>query len=100
VRESNRTLRRAAGRPRELVAGRLPDGSANAEVMPDGAIVAKLGWWRAVEGQLSVEGERLDASAPPLRADIPLGTGPPAFSQPNSPSRHQAAGKSSAALGT
>jgi hypothetical protein len=62
-----------------LVAGRLPDGSSYAETRPDGSIVAKLGWWRAVEGQLTIEGERLDASAPPLRADVPDGYGPTGF---------------------
>jgi hypothetical protein len=34
---------------------------------------------RAVEGQLSIDGERLDASAPPLRADVPAGYGPSGF---------------------
>jgi hypothetical protein len=63
----------------KLVAGRLPDGGSYAEVKPDGSIRAKLGWWRAVEGRLTIDGVRLDASAPPLRADIPLGYGPTGF---------------------
>jgi hypothetical protein len=35
----------------------------------------KFGWERGVRGQLTIEGRRLDASAPPLRADIPRGYG-------------------------
>jgi hypothetical protein len=62
-----------------LVAGELPDGSAWAEIAPDGSITAKLGWFRALEGRLSIRGERLDASAPPLRADVPDGYGPSGF---------------------
>jgi hypothetical protein len=62
-----------------LVARRFPDGSRYAEIGPDGSIVAKLGWWRGVEGELRIEGERLDASAPPLRADVPDGYGPTGF---------------------
>jgi hypothetical protein len=64
-----------------LVAGILPDGSANAEIERDGSISAKLGWWRAVEGRLSIEGERLDGPAPPLSAHVPDGY-PPAGFQP------------------
>jgi hypothetical protein len=63
----------------KLVAGRLPDGGSNAEAKPDGSIRAKLGWWRAVEGRLSIDGVRLHDSAPPLRAFIPLGYGPTGF---------------------
>jgi hypothetical protein len=62
-----------------LVAGDLPDGSRYAEIKPDGSIEAKLGWWREVEGRLTIEGERLDARAAPLRADIPAGYGPSGF---------------------
>jgi hypothetical protein len=63
----------------KLAAGPLPDGGSYAEIKPDGSIRAKLGWWRAVEGQLSIQGARLDASAPPLRADIPAGYGSSGF---------------------
>jgi hypothetical protein len=62
-----------------LLAGRLPDGGYYAEVSLDGSIEAKLGWWRGEEGALRVEGERLDASAPPLLASIPAGYGPTGF---------------------
>jgi len=62
-----------------LVAGTLPDGSAWAEINADGSIYAKLGWWRGVQVRLSIEGERLDAPAPPLRAHVPEGYGPSGF---------------------
>jgi hypothetical protein len=64
------------GRP---PAGPLPDGASYAEIQPDGSIVAKLGWWHEAEGPLTVEGERLDRSAPPLRSDVPAGYGPTGF---------------------
>jgi hypothetical protein len=63
----------------ELVSGPLADGSSYADTQPDGSIRAKLGWFRGVEGQLRIEGQRLDGSAPPLRADIPAGYGPSGF---------------------
>jgi hypothetical protein len=62
-----------------LVAGKLPDGGSYADVKPDGSIVAKLGWWRGVEGELEITGERTDADEPPLRADVPDGYGPTGF---------------------
>jgi hypothetical protein len=62
-----------------LVAGRLPDGSYQAEINPDGSITAKVGWWRAVEGRLRVRGKRLDRRSRRLRADIPDGYPPTGF---------------------
>jgi hypothetical protein len=62
-----------------LVADPLPDGSSYADIEPDGSVVAKLGWWRVAKGRLGVEGERLDAAAPPLRADVPAGHGSTGF---------------------
>jgi hypothetical protein len=44
-------------------------------VTPAGALGMKFGWRRGVRGQLSIEGRRLDATAPPLRASIPKGYG-------------------------
>jgi hypothetical protein len=35
----------------------------------------KFGWWRKVSGRLSITGRRLDAAAPPARADVPSGYG-------------------------
>jgi hypothetical protein len=75
----NRSLAVALWPNGELIAGRLADGSAYAEIKPDGSIVAKLGWWRGVEGRLAIQGERVDAAAPPLRAHIPGGYGPAGF---------------------
>jgi len=62
-----------------IVAGRLPDGSYQAEINPDGSITAKVGWWRAVEGRLRVRGKRLNGRALRLRADIPDGYPPTGF---------------------
>ena len=41
----------------------------------DGSIRMKVGWWRGVSGRLSIQGRRLDASAPPLRAEVSDGYG-------------------------
>jgi hypothetical protein len=40
-------------------------------VLPDGALSMKFGWQLGVRGMLTIDGRRLDASAPPLRANIP-----------------------------
>lgn len=42
-------------------------------VLPDGSLQMKFPWWRGVPGPLRIEGRRLDAPAPPLRARIPAG---------------------------
>jgi hypothetical protein len=39
----------------------------------------KFLWWRGVRGKLTIQGQRLDAPAPPLRADIPGGYGDTGF---------------------
>jgi hypothetical protein len=39
----------------------------------------KVGWWRATRGRLAIEGRRLDAPAPRLRATIPDGYGETGF---------------------
>jgi hypothetical protein len=54
-------------------------GQTWGQVMPDGSIWAKVGWWRAVPGRLHIAGERLDAKAPPLTASIPAGYGSTGF---------------------
>jgi LysM repeat protein len=46
---------------------------------PDGSLGMKWGWWRAVNGPLTIEGRRLDATSEPLRADIPDGYGDTGF---------------------
>lgn len=44
-------------------------------VLPDGSLSMKFGWWRGTRGKLTIDGKRLDAPAPPLRAWIPEGYG-------------------------
>jgi hypothetical protein len=44
-----------------------------------GEIGRKFMWWRTIEGQLTVSGRRLDAPAPPLRAEVPAGYGSTGF---------------------
>jgi hypothetical protein len=45
----------------------------------DGSLGMKFGWRRGVSGQLKIEGRRLDAKAPPLRAEVPSGYGERGF---------------------
>ena len=47
--------------------------------LPDGSVSMKFGWTRGVQGRLTVDGRRLDAAAPPLRADVPDGYGDTGF---------------------
>lgn len=64
------------------VGGLSPDGVITADramVQADGAVSVKLGWWRAVAGTLTISGRRLDAAAPPLRAQVPAGYGDRGF---------------------
>jgi len=44
-----------------------------------GRVGMKFGWWRTVPGRLHITGRRLDAAAPPLRADVPAGYGATGF---------------------
>jgi hypothetical protein len=48
-------------------------------LQPDGSVVEKFPWWRAVRGPLRIGGRRLDAPAPPLRALVPDGYGDRGF---------------------
>jgi hypothetical protein len=48
-------------------------------VREDGSLEMKFPWTRFVKGQLTIEGHRLDGSAPPLRAHIPAGYGDTGF---------------------
>ncbi|MBO0822720.1 MAG: hypothetical protein J2P27_02545 [Actinobacteria bacterium] len=41
----------------------------------DGSIEWKFPWWRYVSGQLTITGHRVDAPAPPLTSDVPVGYG-------------------------
>ncbi len=45
----------------------------------DGSLEMKFAWTRFIKGQLTIEGHRLDGSAPPLRALIPAGYGDTGF---------------------
>jgi len=45
----------------------------------DGSVSWKFGWYRLVPGTLAISGRRLDAEAPPLRADVPSGYGSSGF---------------------
>jgi hypothetical protein len=83
----------------ENVFGRGPGGHGNAglwtnvwtwgegivevpptHVNPDGSLGGmKWPWWRGVPGRLTIEGRRLDADAPPLRAEVPDGYGERGF---------------------
>lgn len=44
-------------------------------ILSDGSLSMKFPWWRGVQGKLSIQGRRLDALAPPLRAEITNGYG-------------------------
>ncbi len=48
-------------------------------VTADGSLGMKFGWQRGITGQLAIEGRRLDAEAPPLRAEVPGGYGSVGF---------------------
>lgn len=50
-------------------------------VNSDGSLFTKFFWWRGptVVGKLTIQGRRLDASVPPLQADIPKGYGNTGF---------------------
>jgi hypothetical protein len=75
----NRYLGVAIWSKGRLVASRLPDGSTWGQIMPDGTIYAKLGWFRGLPGRLHIQGERLDAPTPPLQASVPPGYGSSGF---------------------
>ena len=48
-------------------------------VLADGSLSMKHMWWRLRNGPLTITGNRLDGSAPPLRANIPDGYGDSGF---------------------
>ena len=45
----------------------------------DGSLGMKFGWRRGNSGQLTIEGRRVDAPAPPLRSEVPSGYGDRGF---------------------
>ena len=70
-----------------FVGGLWPDGTIVFQpggpgfILPDGSLSMKFGWLRGegLRGKLAIHGKRLDAPAPPLRADIPEGYGDTGF---------------------
>jgi hypothetical protein len=73
----NRYLGVAMWQRGRLMASR--GGQTWGQIRPGGSIWAKVGWWRAVPGRLTIQGERLDAPASPLRASVPAGYGSAGF---------------------
>jgi hypothetical protein len=70
------------GNGRLWVGGLWPRGVIVARpdfIDQDGSVGMKFGWWRQVSGYLRITGRRLDAPAPPLRADVPAGYGRTGF---------------------
>ena len=63
----------AAGNGKLWVGGLWPEGviAAGPAFVNQGSVSMKFGWWRNVRGHLHITGRRLDAPAPPVRADIP-----------------------------
>jgi hypothetical protein len=64
------------------VGGLWPNGVIKAGpefVTEDGSVSIKFGWWRAVTGDLRIEGRRLDATSPPLQVRVPFGYGETGF---------------------
>jgi hypothetical protein len=63
----------AFGNGRLWVGGLWPSGVIQAGprfINKDGSVGMKFGWWRNVRGHLRITGRRLDAHAPPLRAEF------------------------------
>ena len=56
-----------------------PNGIVRETPGRDGSVAQKFPWWRGVRGHLKITDQRLDATAPPLRARIPAGYGPTGF---------------------
>ena len=59
-----------------------PDGITRIDpdqVLPDGRLGMKFPWWRVISGKLTIEGQRLDGTAPTLEADVPDGYGDTGF---------------------
>lgn len=66
-------------------AGLWPDGTVVFKpggagfLTPDSALGMKFGWQRSVPGLLKITGRRLDAPAPPLRAEVSVDGAEPGF---------------------
>ena len=56
--------------------GQVKFGPGNpGEIGSDGSLSIRWSWWRGVQGNLVIEGKRLDGTAPPLKAIVPDGFG-------------------------
>lgn len=56
--------------------GQVKFGPGNpGEIGSDGSLSIRWSWWRGVQGNLAIEGKRLDGAAPPLKAIVPDGFG-------------------------
>jgi hypothetical protein len=56
--------------------GQVKFGPGNPGVIgSDGSLSIRWSWWRGVQGNLVIEGKRLDGVAPPLKAIVPEGFG-------------------------
>jgi hypothetical protein len=55
-----------------------PDGPGGRDPLT-GAYAMKFWWWRGVEGQLEITGQRLDGEAPPMWGGVPEGYGDTGF---------------------
>jgi hypothetical protein len=60
-------------------AGGVPRRHTWGQILPDDSIWAKVGWWRAVQGRLTIHGKRLDGPGARLRASVPAGYGSTGF---------------------
>jgi hypothetical protein len=85
--DDNTDRQHSYGNPRLSLGpfGLWPDGTVAFRpggagfINPDGSLSMKFGWQRGVPGRLTINGRRLDAPAPPLRANIPDGYGDRGF---------------------
>jgi hypothetical protein len=49
------------------------------QVGADGSISVQWPWWRGTQGNLAIDGKRMDATAPPVKAIVPDGFGATGF---------------------
>jgi hypothetical protein len=77
-------LGKKPGRPSDYGNGKLwttlwPDGKVLVAPPKGGYLRMKFPWWRGVRGPLTISGRRLDAPAPPLKADVSAAYGETGF---------------------
>ena len=60
--------------------GQVEFGPGNpGEIGADGSLSIRWSWWRGTNGNLAIEGKRLNGDAPPLKVIVPEGFGPTGF---------------------